>query len=95
MQVHLRGYRSVAGGGVLGLVDVAELPHAPQHVTPARDRLLRVSGGVEPRGRLRQPRDHGTPNGFDRQREEYAPVGDVGGLSRAGVVGRPSERAAG
>ena len=56
--VHLRGHRGVAGFVVLGLVDVAELQHAPQHVGPAHDRLLRVGDGVEPRRRLRQPRDH-------------------------------------
>ena len=56
--VHLRGHRRVAGGVVLGLVDVAELQHAPQHVVAAHHRLLRVGDGVEPRRRLRQPRDH-------------------------------------
>ena len=57
--VDLRGHRRVAGGVVLVLLDVAELQHAPQHVVPAHDRLLRVGDGVEPGRRLGQARDHG------------------------------------
>ena len=73
--VDLRGHRRIARGVVLVLLDVAEFQHAPEHVVPAHDRLLRVGDGVEPRRRLGQTRDHGELG--KRELRDRAPVVDL------------------
>ena len=73
--VDLRGDRRVARGVVLVPLDVAELQHAPEHVVPAHDRLFRIGDGVEPGGRLRQPRDHRELG--KRELRDRAPVVDL------------------
>ena len=56
--VQRRAHRRVVGFVVLGLPDVAELEHAPEHVVAAHHRAFRIGDGVELGRRLRQTRDH-------------------------------------